>query len=70
MPVGVLRYTRISMTDLNIRFGLGTNNRVVQECPPGVYTIVKEKTGKGATAGWGRLKSGVGWISLDYCKKL
>ena len=32
----------------------------------GVYTIVEVKSGKGSTAGWGRLKSGVGWISLDY----
>ena len=32
----------------------------------GVYTIVEVKSGKGSTAGWGRLKSGAGWISLDY----
>ena len=35
----------------------------------GVYTIVKEKSGTGASK-WGRLKSGVGWISLDYVKKI
>ena len=27
------------------------------------YTIVEEKNG------WGRLKSGAGWISLEFCKK-
>ena len=36
---------------------------------PGVYTIVEEATGKGATK-WGKLKSGAGWISLDYAKRL
>ena len=34
----------------------------------GVFTIVDVKSGKGSTAGWGRLKSGAGWISLDYAK--
>lgn len=29
-------------------------------CPRGVYTIVEEKDG------WGRLKSGLGWIDLHY----
>ena len=28
------------------------------------YTIVEEKSG------WGRLKSGAGWISLEFCKKV
>ena len=35
----------------------------------GVYTIVEEKTGTGATK-WGKLKSGAGWISLDYVRKI
>ena len=30
-------------------------------------TIVAESTGAGATK-WGKLKSGAGWISLDYAK--
>ena len=33
----------------------------------GVYTIVAESAGAGATK-WGKLKSGAGWISLDYAK--
>ena len=56
---------------LNIRKGPGTNygqNGSIKD--KGVYTIVEEKTGTGSTAGWGKLKSGAGWISLDYCKKL
>lgn len=32
----------------------------------GVYTIVETKSGKGSDKGWGKLKSGAGWISLDY----
>jgi len=35
----------------------------------GVYTIVEEKDGAGATK-WGKLKSGAGWISLDYVRKI
>lgn len=35
----------------------------------GVYTIVAESAGTGAKA-WGKLKSGAGWISLDYTTKL
>ena len=37
--------------------------------PPGVYTIVEVKAGKGSDAGWGRLKSGAGWIALSYAKR-
>ena len=61
---------KVSISDLNIRKGPGTDYDRVQFCPVGVYTIVEVKTGKGSSAGWGRLKSGVGWISLDYCKRL
>ena len=35
----------------------------------GIYTIVAEAAGPGATK-WGKLKSGAGWISLDYVTKL
>ena len=35
----------------------------------GVYTIVEEASGTGAKK-WGKLKSGAGWISLDYTKKV
>ena len=61
---------KVCISDLNIRNGTGTDHVRVQFCPVGVYTIVEVKTGKGSSAGWGRLKSGVGWISLDYCKRL
>jgi len=58
---------KVSITDLNIRKGPGTDyDRTGQFTGIGVFTIVEVKSGKGSTAGWGRLKSGAGWISLDY----
>lgn len=59
---------RITATDLNIRKGPGTNYGSVGHIKPGSYTIISESTGKGATK-WGELKSGAGWVSLDFCKK-
>lgn len=61
---------KITTSVLNIRKGPGTNygtNGAIKDM--GVYTIVAESAGTGATK-WGKLKSGAGWISLDYTKKL
>lgn len=56
---------KVTTSALNIRSGAGTNNKVVGVIRDrGVYTIVDEKSG------WGKLKSGAGWISLKYCKKI
>ena len=60
---------RVSIKDLNIRKGPGTNYASNGFCPVGVYTIIEESDGVGATK-WGKLKSGVGWISLDYVKRV
>lgn len=60
---------RVSIKDLNIRKGPGTNYASNGFCPVGVYTIVEESDGAGATK-WGKLKSGAGWISLDYAKRV
>lgn len=57
---------RIKYTDLNIRKGPGTNYDRVRFIEPGAYTIVEVSDGKGSKTGWGKLKSGIGWISLDY----
>lgn len=61
---------KIAADALNIRKGPGTNYGVAA-CirDKGVYTIVAESAGSGANNGWGKLKSGAGWISLDYCNK-
>lgn len=60
---------KVSLKDLNIRKGPGINYAKTEFLPVGIYTIVEEATGKGATK-WGKLKSGTGWISLDYVEKL
>lgn len=59
---------KVTATDLNIRSGPGTNYGRKGFIAPGVYTIVAEADGTGATK-WGKLKSGVGWIALDYVTK-
>ena len=62
---------KVSITDLNIRTGPGTDYaKTGRFTGKGVFTIVEVKSGKGSTAGWGRLKSGAGWISLDYAAKI
>lgn len=56
---------RITASALNVRAGASTNykiNTVVRKNE--VYTIVEEKNG------WGKLKSGAGWISLKYTTKV
>ena len=61
---------QVSIVNLNIRKGPGTNyDRTGQFTGKGIFTIVQESKGAGATL-WGKLKSGAGWISLDFAKKL
>jgi len=65
---------RVVIPDLNIRKGPGTNYGTVgRYTGKGVFTIVEEAGGTGATK-WGLLKSYQagrnGWISLDYAAKL
>ena len=59
---------KISVTELRIRSGPGTDTDSNGVIKPGVYTIVEEANGPGAKR-WGKLKSGAGWISLDYATK-
>ena len=60
---------KVTVDCLYIRKGAGTNTAKVGKITDhGVYTIVEERKGIGASL-WGRLKSGAGWISLDYVKK-
>ena len=59
-----------SPENMLIRKGPGTDYGRVQFCPVGVYTIVEVESGKGSTAGWGRLKSGIGWVSLEFCQRV
>lgn len=62
---------RVSIPDLNIRTGPGTNHaKTGRYTGEGVFTIVEVSSGQGADAGWGRLLSGAGWISLDYTTRI
>lgn len=70
-PAEVPFLVRVSISNLNIRKGAGTNYATIGKYTgKGVFTIMEVKTGKGSTAGWGRLKSGAGWISLDYATRI
>lgn len=61
---------RVSIKNLNIRKGPGTNfDKTGKYTGVGVFTIVAEAEGEGA-AKWGKLKSDAGWISLDYAKRV
>lgn len=60
---------QITCDALNIRTGPGTNYPISKDEVHCIrdkknYTIVEEKDG------WGRLKSGAGWICLEYTKKI
>ena len=56
---------QVTASALNIRSGAGTTYPVVGTIrDKGKYTIVEEKNG------FGKLKSGAGWISLQYTKKV
>lgn len=69
---------KITASSLNVRSGAGTqygitgvitdNEKLIRSnpghyFPKTIYTITEEK------AGWGKLKSGIGWISLRYTEK-
>ena len=56
---------KITADVLNVRKGAGTNYGVATQVKEGeVYTIIDESNG------WGKLKSGAGWISLEYTKRV
>ncbi len=56
---------KVTATALNVRKGPGTGYGISTTIrDKGVYTIVQEQDG------WGKLKSGAGWIKLSYTKKV
>ena len=68
---GVPFKVKVDILDLRIRTGAGTDYAKTGEYTgKSVFTITEVKAGKGSTAGWGKLKSGAGWISLDYATRL
>lgn len=57
---------RVTTDVLNVRKGAGTNYAIATKVKKGdAYTIVEEANGN-----WGKLKSGAGWICLDYTEKV
>ena len=56
---------RVTASQLNYRKGPGMNYAINGQIKNGgAYTIVEEKDG------WGKLKSGAGWIALEYTEKI
>lgn len=55
---------RVKVSDLNIRTGPSTKHKRKGFIKPGIYTIVETKNG------WGKLKSGAGWICLKYTTRV
>ena len=57
---------RVTADVLNVRSGAGTSYPVTTQIKKGdAYTIIEESSN-----GWGKLKSGAGWISLAYTEKV
>ena len=64
-PVETSFKVTITADSLNIRSGPGTEYEITGSIAKGgSYTIVEVKDN------WGRLKSGAGWICLDYTKRI
>lgn len=56
---------KVTVPVLNVRTGAGTNCPIATTVKKNeVYTIVDESNG------WGKLKSGAGWICLQYTQKM
>ena len=67
-PVQVTTETykvKVTTNKLNVRSGPNVNNAIVTQVKQGeVYTIIEEREG------WGKLKSGAGWIALEYTQRV
>mgnify|MGYP003617357829 CR=1 FL=1 len=58
---------RVTANVLNIRQSPTTQAKIVGTLrKDSAYTIVEEQDGQGSVKGWGKLKSGAGWIALDF----
>lgn len=64
---------KLTSSNLNVRSGPGAPNYPIVKTlvnDKSAYTIVEESKGPGSNKGWGRLKSGIGWLSLDFVMKV
>lgn len=59
----------VDISNLAIRENPTINSKSKGYTGKGTFTIAAEAKGKGASK-WGKLKSGTGWISLDYITKI
>lgn len=65
MKVEMSYKVKITVSLLNVRGGVGINHPITSTVRKGeIYTIVGESNG------WGKLKSGAGWINLKYTQPL
>lgn len=69
VPSGVYPYLiRVETDNLRIRRQPSLHADIAGIITPGIYTIVSEREADNYT--WGELKSGAGWIALEYVTKL
>lgn len=62
---------RVMINNLEIYKGPGTDYlRNAGFTGIGTFTIMEVQSGKGSNTGWGRLKSGAGWINLDHTMRI
>ena len=62
---------RVDIDRLNIRKGPGKNYDITGNYTGrGMFVIVETSKGEGSDSGWGKLKSGAGWISLDFTERV
>lgn len=59
---------RVKIPNLYIRKGPGKIYDTNGYTGVGVFTITEIKMGAGSTKGWGKLKSGAGWIAMDFAE--
>ena len=55
---------KVIIDNLNYRSEPSMSGEILGQTGKGVFTIVE------VSDGWGRLKSGAGWISLDYAERI
>lgn len=66
-PVFKPYIAKVTASVLNIRQEPSSASKDVGDIYKGAaYTIVAEQAGYGSVKGWGKLKSGAGWVSLDH----
>jgi len=63
-PVSKLPYLVRVSKRIDIKKSAAATSATVRKCPVGIYTIVEER------GGYGRLKSGAGWVKLSEIKKI